>query len=92
MHRNPRVSTMARPKTPSRAQREDIGIDCWDLAAPSFLECPRCSARALVRHIEPHSGGGILRHLHRCTRCRHEWEAHPAPGQICSADWCDHKG
>lgn len=80
---------MARLKSGTRAPEADIGFGCWDFAATSFLKCPRCSARALVRHIEPHSGGGIMRHLHRCTRCRHEWEAPPQPGQTCNADMCD---
>lgn len=72
------------------AKKQDIGFNWWDLAPDSFLKCPCCGARARVRHIEPHSGGGRLRHLHRCRRCRHEWEAHPEPGQVCSASFCDH--
>lgn len=90
MPRNPTVSNMVRRKAATRAPVADIGFDCWDLAATSFQKCPRCSARALVRHIEPHSGGGQMRHLHRCRRCRHEWEAPPDHGQVCAAPFCDH--
>ncbi|MCE6957907.1 hypothetical protein LAZ40_02390 [Cereibacter sphaeroides] len=72
-----------------RRKPEDIGCDRWDDAPDSWLKCPCCGARAMVSHLEPHSGGGFLRHLHRCRRCRHEWEQHPEEGQACPASLCD---
>lgn len=66
----------------------EIGFCVWDSAPGSFMTCPRCEARALVRHVEPPSGGGNLRHEHRCTRCRHEWESAPRQGQGCTIDEC----
>lgn len=77
---------MARRATPPRNEE---GFDRRDGAAVSFLACPRCGAAATVLHSEPHSGGGICRHEHRCTRCRHEWEAEPASWRLCSLPHCD---
>lgn len=67
---------------------EAVGICVWDHAQGSFMPCPRCGARAKVRHVEPPSGAGDFRHEHRCTRCRHEWEANPRQGQGCTIDEC----
>jgi len=67
---------------------ESIGFDAWDTARDSFRNCPRCSARAKVLHVEPHSGGGPDQHLHRCTRCRHEWESAIEDDETCPYDNC----
>jgi hypothetical protein len=84
------------PVTDRKARRaalvtavETIAHDCWTNAAPSFAPCPRCGAGALVRHVEPHSGAGPWRHLHRCRRCRHEWEREPETGDLCADKPCD---
>lgn len=76
----------------SKQDEVTVGIDAWSSAPDSFLECPRCRAKASVRHVEPDSGGGRWQHLHRCTRCRHEWTKEPATWMLCPAPNCDAHG
>lgn len=76
----------------SKQDLATVGIDAWSSAPDSFLECPRCQAKASVRHVEPDSGGGRWQHMHRCTRCRHEWRMEPATWRLCSAPSCDAHG
>lgn len=78
------------------AREDDIGnrhgTDAWDIAADSYASCPCCDAKARLRHVEPRSGGGLSVHAHRCTRCRHEWEAEPATWRLCRLPGCDAHG
>lgn len=76
----------------AKRQSEEVGLDLKELAPDSWEKCPCCSARAAVSHVEPMSGGGRHRHLHRCRRCRHEWSAEPASWLVCPLPLCDAHG